>query len=200
MDNENQNYEQEPNRFDAPPIQENQEAPAQGNYVELNSNPTPTQGEYRGDSTVPNNYQQNYQNMGTTPNYYQAPYMAPKPEKKHFGLALTSLILGILSLMCCWLYGLSLVPALIGSIFGLIAVIKGRGTSVRVMAAIGLALGIISLMLNVWMIISYAVCIDWSMITQENLESIKNVNPESEEEMMQWIQQFFKIDITSSMY
>jgi len=192
MDNENQNYEQEPNRFDAPPIQKPQKPSTQGTYVELNSNPTPTQGEYRSDNTTPNNYQQNYQNMGATPNYYQPPYMAPKPEKKHFGLALTSLILGIISLMCCWFYGLFIITAVIGTVFGLIAVIKGKGTSVRVMGAIGLVLGIIALMLNAWILISIVVAIDWSMITPENLKSFENINPESEEEVMQWMEQFFK--------
>ena len=39
---------------------------------------------------------------------------------KHFGLALTSLILGGVSLLSFMLYGLSAIPALIGAIFGLI--------------------------------------------------------------------------------
>ena len=38
---------------------------------------------------------------------------------KHFGLALTSLILGGVSLLSFMLYGLSAIPALIGAIFGL---------------------------------------------------------------------------------
>ena len=45
---------------------------------------------------------------------------------KHFGLALTSLILGGVSLLSFMLYGLSAIPALIGAIFGLICLIKGQ--------------------------------------------------------------------------
>lgn len=55
---------------------------------------------------------------------------------KHFGLALTSLILGGVSLLSFMLYGLSAIPALIGAIFGLICLIKGQ-KHVRVMGGIG---------------------------------------------------------------
>ena len=39
--------------------------------------------------------------------------------------------------------------------------------------------------------------IDWSHVTMENLQSINNIDPNNESEVMQWMQQFFRVDISS---
>ncbi len=132
---------------------------------------------------------------------YRPQYDNPKTEenKKHFGLALASLILSGLSLLCCCMCGLGIIPALIGAIFGLIALIKGK-ESVRVMGIVGLILGIIGVAVNAFMLFTIGMMIEWGNITPENLNSIQYVDPNSEEEMLDWMQQFFKIDIKSSYY
>ena len=49
-----------------------------------------------------------------------------EPEKKKVGFAITSLVLGILSVLCCC-FGLGWITAIPGIIFGIIAVAKKQG-------------------------------------------------------------------------
>ncbi len=114
--------------------------------------------------------------------------------KKHLGLAIASLILSGVSVLCCWFYGLSVIPALIGTIFGLICVIKGK-KSVRIMGAVGLGLGIFGLIMGIVMIVTYAAMINWDAFNLETFRSIENIDPNNQEEVYQWMQQFFNIDI-----
>ena len=78
----------------------------------------------------------------------------------------------------------------------IISVIKGSGTG-RTLGIIGLVLNILGLVLNAFMIVSFAMMIDWSNVTVENLQSINNIDPNNENEVMQWMQQFFRVDISS---
>lgn len=122
--------------------------------------------------------------------------------KKHLGLAVASLILSGCSILCCWFYGLSVIPALIGAIFGLICVIKGK-KSVRIMGAVGLGLGVIGLVMGIVMIVTYAAMINWNAFNLETFRSIENIDPNNQEEVYQWMQQFFNIDImqySNNMY
>lgn len=115
-------------------------------------------------------------------------------DKKGFGI--TGLILGIVSILCCMCLGAGLVFSIIGGIFSIISVIKGSGTG-RTLGIIGLVLNILGLVLNAFMIVSFAMMIDWSNVTVENLQSINNIDPNNENEVMQWMQQFFRVDISS---
>ncbi|CDD34142.1 putative uncharacterized protein [Roseburia sp. CAG:309] len=115
-------------------------------------------------------------------------------DKKGFGIA--GLILGIVSILCCMCLGAGLVFSIIGGIFSIISVIKGSGTG-RTLGIIGLVLNILGLVLNAFMIVSFAMMIDWSNVTVENLQSINNIDPNNENEVMQWMQQFFRVDISS---
>ena len=108
-------------------------------------------------------------------------------QKKGFGIA--GLVLGILSILCCMCMGAGLIFCIIGGIFSIISVVKGSGT--------GRTLGILGLLLNAFMIVSFAMMIDWSHVTMENLQSINNIDPNNESEVMQWMQQFFRVDISS---
>ena len=121
---------------------------------------------------------------------------APKEPKKHFGLAVASLVLGGLSLICCCCCGFGIIPAVIAVIFGLIGLIGGRDTNVRVMGGIGLALGILGIILNMYIIVTFVMLIDWSQLTPENLQRINDINPDNTQEIQDWMQQFFKIDLT----
>ena len=151
MENENQNYEQEPNRFEA-------------------------------------------QNMGTTPSYYKHTYVAPRPKKKHFGLALAGLILSGISLV--FSCGLTVIPALIGTIFGLIALIKGKDASVRVMGGIALGIGILAVFINAALLIWVITQVDWSMMTPENMEAMQNIDYTNQQEVIDWYNKLYKNDIT----
>lgn len=115
-------------------------------------------------------------------------------DKKGFGIA--GLILGVISILCCMCLGAGLVFSIIGGIFSIISVIKGSGTG-RTLGIIGLVLNILGLVLNAFMIVSFAMMIDWSNVTVENLQSINNIDPNNENEVMQWMQQFFRVDISS---
>ena len=115
-------------------------------------------------------------------------------DKKGFGIA--GLMLGIVSILCCMCLGAGLVFSIIGGIFSIISVIKGSGTG-RTLGIIGLVLNILGLVLNAFMIVSFAMMIDWSNVTVENLQSINNIDPNNENEVMQWMQQFFRVDISS---
>ena len=115
-------------------------------------------------------------------------------DKKGFGI--TGLVLGVISILCCMCLGAGLVFCIIGGIFSIISVIKGSGTG-RTLGIIGLVLNILGLVLNAFMIVSFAMMIDWSNVTVENLQSINNIDPNNENEVMQWMQQFFRVDILS---
>ena len=108
-------------------------------------------------------------------------------DKKGFGIA--GLVLGVISILCCMCLGAGLVFCIIGGIFSIISVIKGSGTG-RTLGIIGLVLNILGLVLNAFMIV-------WSNVTVENLQSINNIDPNNENEVMQWMQQFFRVDISS---
>lgn len=122
----------------------------------------------------------------------------PENPKKHMGLAIASLVLGGLSILCCSFYGLTIIPGIIGAIFGLICVIKGK-KSVRIMGAIGLGLGLIGIVLSIIMIVTYVAMINWDAFTMENFQSIQNIDPNNKEEVYRWMQQFFNVDIMSPM-
>ena len=115
-------------------------------------------------------------------------------DKKGFGI--TGLVLGVISILCCMCLGAGLVFCIIGGIFSIISVIKGSGTG-RTLGIIGLVLNILGLVLNAFMIVSFAMMIDWSNVTVENLQSINNIDPNNENEVMQWMQQFFRVDISA---
>lgn len=121
-------------------------------------------------------------------------------KKKHKALAIASLVLGGLSLCCCWVYVIAIIPALIAAIFGLISLIGGDDKSVKIMGGIGMGLGIIGIGLSLFMLIGYIAIINWDNVTIENLESFKYLDPNNKKEVMEWVQQFFNEDISGRMY
>ncbi len=119
------------------------------------------------------------------------------PEKRR-GMAIASLVLGVLSLLCCCI-GIGLIPAIVGAILGLIALISGEGKA-RVMGGIGLALSAIGLLISLYIIVSLLMAIRWENFTWENFSTFQYIDPDNEEQMRQWLQQFFNVDISSSSY
>ena len=114
------------------------------------------------------------------------------------GLAIASLVLGGLSVICCFAYGLGIIPGLIAAIFGVISVISGEGKA-RVMGAIGLVLGVVGIVMGIVVIVSIASMINWDNVNLDSLAQFRNINPEDPKQVEQWLQQFFKIDISGAI-
>lgn len=115
---------------------------------------------------------------------------------RHYGLAITSLILGSLSVVCCTMAGLGMIPALIGTIFGIICVVRG-GTKTRKLGIAGLMLSAIGLIFNGLIVVYGLLIVNWDNLTWDNLMTAVNVDRTNPDEMLQWIQKFVKIDVTS---
>lgn len=149
-----------------------------------------------------NQESQRFDTMG--PVQYQSQHTPPKDpkggNKKHKALAIASLVLSGLSLCCCWLYVVGIIPAVIGGIFGLIALVGGKDKSVKIMGGIGMGLGIIGVGLSMIMLISYISIINWDNMTMDRFSTYRYVDPNDREEVMRWIQQFFREDISGGMY
>ena len=205
--------EREMGRFDAPLKEEwsgaqnqTQQIPPQdyqpqGYQSQQNQPQGYQQQDYQPQQNQSQGYQpQDYQPQQYQPQGYQPQYSAipPKKHNKHQGLAIASLVLGGISILCCWFYGLSLVPAVIGFVFGLISVIGGEG-SARVMGGIGLGLSALGVILSLMMIASLISVINWDNITPEAFQSYRNIDPTDEESVRRWLQQFFNVDISSGM-
>ena len=121
--------------------------------------------------------------------------LAPKPFEKRRSLAITSIILGALSSLCCMTIGIGIVPALIGTAFGIIAIVSGSRNARR-LGIIGLVLSAIGLILNAFVIIWGLLVIDWSSVTWDKLLTAQNVDQSNPEEIVKWFQQFLKTDIS----
>lgn len=125
-------------------------------------------------------------------------YYVSKPIEKRRSLAVTSVVLGGVSCFCCMGTGIGVIPALIGVIFGIIAVVNGSPKA-RKLGWIGLVTSGIGLILNV-VVLAYGIwMINWDQLTLENISSIDQLDPNNEKEILTWLQQFLKIDITHWM-
>lgn len=124
--------------------------------------------------------------------------LAPKPFERHRSLAVTSIILGAVSSVCCMSTGIGIVPALIGTAFGIIAIVNGSRKA-RHLGIIGLVLSAIGLVLNAIVLIWLVSVINWDNMTWDNLLTASSVNRDNPEEVLQWFRQFLKIDISSLM-
>lgn len=120
----------------------------------------------------------------------------PKPFEKRRSLAVTSIILGAISSVCCMTTGIGIVPAIIGTAFGIIAIVSGS-RKVRHLGIIGLVLSAIGLIMNAFVLVWWLMIIDWGSVTWDKLLTMSNVNQSKPEEILQWFQQFLKIDISS---
>ena len=118
--------------------------------------------------------------------------------ERHRGLAIASVILGSLSCFCCLGSGFGVIPAVIAIAFGVIAVANGSVLS-RKIGKIGLVTGIVGLLLNIVIIVYVVSVINWDMLTQDRLATLQRIDPDDQVEVMNWLQQFFKIDLSRWM-
>ena len=118
------------------------------------------------------------------------------PNQKK-GLGIAGLILGILSILCCAFCGAGVVFCIIGGIFSIISIVKVTGSG-RVLGIVGLVLNILGLLINAVMILSIVMMIDWSKVTPENLSTINQIDTNDYNQVEQWVQQFFRMDLTTN--
>lgn len=133
-----------------------------------------------------------YQTQGQ--NLYEPAVQGNKTVKRQ-GLAIASLVLGVLSLLCCWAYGLGIIPGIIAVVFGIISVVSGEGKA-RVMGAIGLVTGVVGIVMAAVVLLYFISLINWDNVTWYNLSQIQYIDPDDPQQIERWLQQFFNMDIT----
>jgi hypothetical protein len=121
--------------------------------------------------------------------------MPVKKKEKRLGLSIASIVLGGLSMICCWAYGMGIIPGIIAVIFGIISVVSGEGKA-RTLGTIGLILGAVGIVLAVVVLVYYCSLINWDNVTWENLSSIQYIDTSDSDAVQQWVQQFFKSDVS----
>ncbi len=112
------------------------------------------------------------------------------------GMGIVSMILGGLSILCCSCLGLGLIFGAIGVILSIICIITGTGSG-KTFGIIGVILNGIGILLGMYILISVAMMIDWSNVNAETWNQLNKIDPNDEEALQQWLQQFFKVDISS---
>lgn len=121
-----------------------------------------------------------------------------RPVERHRGLAIASVVLGSMSCFCCLGSGIGVIPAIIASVFGIISIAGGSDRS-RKLGWLGLITGIVGLLLNI-AVIAFAIwAVNWDLVTLDRLSTIQNVDPGNEVEVKNWLQQFFRIDLSRLM-
>lgn len=120
-------------------------------------------------------------------------FVEVKNEKKGFGVA--GVVLGAIAILCCFCMGLGSLFAVVGIIFSIIAVVKGTG-SAKTLGIVGIVLNGIGLLLGAYMILSFVMTVNWDSVNTENLNRINEIDPNDKQAIQEWLQQFFKVDIS----
>ena len=113
---------------------------------------------------------------------------------KHRGLAIASIVLSAVSVVSFWAAGLGLVPAVIGTAFGIISWTGGEKT-VRNMGIIGTAIGAFGIILNTIILITVISMINWDNVTLFNLNKARDLDPNDTDAIREWMQLFFKVKV-----
>lgn len=104
------------------------------------------------------NDQQSVQNDQFNSEFYNnqnSIYDQNPDQKKPNGLGIASLVLGIVSIVTCCCYGVSIIPAIVGLVLGIIQMRKYNNG----IAIAGLVTSIFGILLNIYMIFSILVAI-----------------------------------------
>lgn len=125
-------------------------------------------------------------------NMYENAGMPMQGDQKK-GMGIAAIILGGISILCCSCAGMGLLFGLIGAIFSVICLAKGTGSG-KTFGIIGIILNGIGILLGAYMLITLILMIDWSNV---NAETLNQIDMSNEEEYINWLQQFFKVDISS---
>lgn len=114
-------------------------------------------------------------------------------ENEKQGLGIAAVVLGGVSILCCSCAGFNLIPAVIGMIFSIICLVRGTGRG-KTLGIVGLILNGIGILMAAYMIFSVVMMFDWSAFTSEALSQIRNIDPNDEQEVMNWMSQFIRDD------
>lgn len=117
-------------------------------------------------------------------------------ENAKKGLGIAAIILGAFSILCCSCMGLGIVIGIVGAVFSIICLVSGTGSG-KTFGIIGIILNGIGILLGMYILVSLAMMIDWSRVNMETLNQINEIDPNNQQEMIDWLQQFFKVDISS---
>lgn len=117
------------------------------------------QNPYSQQPYTPNPYSQNPYATYAPPSY---PMGYPVPHPPTSGLAIASMVLGIVGLVLCWLYFVGLVVGLVGAILGHVALsqINQRRLGGRGQAITGIACGWVTVGLSILVVVGFAVSSD----------------------------------------
>ena len=118
------------------------------------------------------------------------------PENQKKGLGIAAVVLGGLSILCCMCVGFGIVLAIIGAIFSIVCLVKGTGSG-KTLGIVGIILSGIGLLLGAYMIFSLVLTINWSNVNADTLNQIQNIDPNDDEAVTEWMQQFFNFDISN---
>ena len=119
-----------------------------------------------------------------------------KAKEKRYSLAIASIVLGAISSMCCISTGIGIIPALISSAFGVIAIVSGSEKSRRAGVA-GLVLGLIGLITNAVVLVWAIQSIDWNHFTVDQLLEFLNIDSKEIMEMMKEFEQLLENESSS---
>lgn len=92
--------------------------------------------------------------------------------------------------------GMGILPGLIGLIFSIICLAKGSGSG-KTLGIVGVVLSGIGVLLNLYMLVWFVMAIRWENVNSDVFNQLENIDPNDEEAIRQWMQQFFKMDISS---
>lgn len=84
-------------------------------------------------------------------------------------------------------------------IFSIICLVKGTGSG-KTFGIVGLILNGIGLLLGLYMIISVAMVINWENFNIDTFNQLESIDPNNDVELYNWLQQFFKVDISGYYY
>jgi len=152
----------------------------ENNTTETNASENTTVESTTDNSSAYGYYQDNTANI---------PYRAPIDEEPVTtnGLQITGLVMGILSIVSCWCYGIfGIIFAIVGMICAIIGNKKGRtgvGIAGLVCSIIGLILSIIAL---IYFVVVLGVAFSmFSNMSPSDLESMMNMDPSEVESMLE---------------
>lgn len=106
-----------------------------------------------------------YEPQGYEPSYNYQPYTVPEPpKKKRNGLGIASLVIGIISLISCCCWWLSILLGVVSIILGIVSLVQKEDT--KGFAVVGIILGSIGIVLTVALVFTVVYMYDSGMMDQ----------------------------------
>ncbi len=118
-------------------------------------------------------------------------------ENAKKGLGIAAVILGGFSILCCACLGLGIVPAIVGMVFSIICIVRGTGSG-KTLGVVGIILNGIGFLLGVYVLVSLGMMLNWDKVMDPQIwEQLEKIDPNDQNQIRDWTQQFFRIDINT---